>query len=243
MGCIPSTWSGPGSRSKPPAGPKPAQLEEFDPATNRGWLAGENLAAVPGDIVRWKFPAQSLGIEGDNLRARACDDLAGAAAALCALDRLAADGVGHFSVLLTRAEEVGFVGAIAACELKTLPVGARVLSIECSRQSADAPIGGGPIVRVGDASSVFSSELTNQVVEAVRSADVRHQRKLMAGGSCEATAFVAFGFQATGCAWLWPITTTWSTSTGSAPVNGKRVWLPKRFRCRISMDSLICSRL
>ena len=180
------------------AGPKPARLEEFDPATNRGWLVGENLAAVPGDIVRWKFPVQSLGIDGDDLRARACDDLAGAAAALCALDRLAANGVGHFSVLLTRAEEVGFVGTIAACELNTLPAGARVLSIECSRQSTDAPIGGGPIVRVGDASSVFSSELTNQVVEAVKSADLGHQRKLMAGGSCEATAFVAFGFQATG---------------------------------------------
>ena len=99
------------------------------------------------------------------MHARACDDLAGAAAALCALDRLAAAEVGHFAVLLTRAEEVGFVGAIAACELKTLPAGARVLSIECSRQSADAPVGGGPIVRVGDASSVFTSDLTNLVAE------------------------------------------------------------------------------
>ena len=43
-----------------------------------------------------------------------------------------------------------------------------MLSIECSRQSADAPVGGGPIVRVGDASSVFSSELTNRVAETVK---------------------------------------------------------------------------
>jgi putative aminopeptidase FrvX len=132
------------------------------------------------------------------LRARACDDLAGAAAALSALDRLAAADVGNFSVLLTRAEEIGFVGAIAACELKTLPTGSRVLSIECSRQSADAPLGGGPIVRVGDGSSVFSSDLTNRVTETVRSRGIPHQRKLMAGGSCEATAFGALGYEATG---------------------------------------------
>jgi putative aminopeptidase FrvX len=180
------------------AGSRPARLGEFDPATNRGWLVGAVSDAAVDDIARWAFPAASLGIESDLLRARACDDLAGAAAALSALDRLASAGVGHFSVLLTRAEEVGFVGAIAACELKTLPAGARVLSIECSRQSADAPVGGGPIVRVGDASSVFSSELTNRVSETARSAAVSHQRKLMAGGSCEATAFAALGYEATG---------------------------------------------
>jgi putative aminopeptidase FrvX len=180
------------------AGPRPARLGGFDPATNRGWLVGRHGDALVGDIVRWAFPAASLGVEGGRLRARACDDLAGAAAALSALDRMAGADVGHFSVLLTRAEEVGFVGAIAACELKTIPADARVLSIECSRQSADAPVGGGPIVRVGDASSVFSSELTNRVAEAAKSSGIAHQRKLMAGGSCEATAFVALGYEATG---------------------------------------------
>ena len=179
-------------------GPRAAKLEEFDSATSTGWLSGPGSDAAVGDIVRWNFSPESLGIEGDRLRARACDDLAGAAAALSALDRLVGAGVGHFSVLLTRAEEVGFVGAIAACELKTLPAGARVLSIECSRQSADAPVGGGPIVRVGDASSVFSSQLTNAVSETAKSAAIPHQRKLMSGGSCEATAFAALGYEATG---------------------------------------------
>ena len=181
------------------AGPKPTRLVEFDSTSKRGWLAGRHDGdAIAGDIVRWAFPQTSLGIEGDRLRAVACDDLAGAAAALATLDRLTADGVGNFSVLLTRAEEVGFLGAIAACELQTFPTGARVLSIECSRQSADAPVGGGPIVRVGDASSVFSSDLTNQVAETALSESILHQRKLMAGGTCEATAFAAFGYEATG---------------------------------------------
>jgi putative aminopeptidase FrvX len=179
-------------------GPRPVRLDEFDATTRRGWLGGLRGEAAVGDIVRWAFPPASLGVEGDRMRARACDDLAGAAAALSALDRLASAGVGHFSVLLTRAEEIGFVGAIAACELETLPAGARVLSIECSRQSPDAPVGGGPIVRVGDASSVFSSELTNRVSDSARSAQIPHQRKLMSGGTCEATAFAALGYETTG---------------------------------------------
>ena len=180
-------------------GPKPARLKEFDPTTKRAWLAGRHdRHAEAGDIVRWAFPTGSIGIQGDRLRAAACDDLAGAAAALATLDRVVADGVGNFSVLLTRAEEVGFLGAIAACELQTLPAGARVLSIECSRESLDAPVGSGPIVRVGDASSVFSSDLTNQVAATARSEGILHQRKLMAGGTCEATAFAALGYEATG---------------------------------------------
>ena len=198
-GVFPEYLASPRVQVETGAGPRPGRLEQFDPSSNRGWLAtrrGSDSRA--GDIVRWAFPAAALGIRGDLLRARACDDLAGAAAALSALDRVTAAGVNHFAVLLTRAEEVGFVGAIAACELKSLPTGARVLSIECSRQSPDAPVGGGPIVRVGDASSVFTSDLTNRVAETARSAGVPYQRKLMAGGSCEATAFAALGYEATG---------------------------------------------
>ncbi|MGH8928296.1 MAG: M20/M25/M40 family metallo-hydrolase [Acidimicrobiia bacterium] len=178
------------------SGPIPARVEGLD---SEVVVLGGRLDGVgPGDIARWHFAESALGVGGDRLRARACDDLAGAAASLSALDRLVASGLSHFSVLLTRAEEVGFVGAIAACELKTLALGTRVLSIECSRQSVDAPVGGGPIVRVGDASSVFSAELTNRVTEVVRSTGLPHLRKLMSGGSCEATAFAAFGYESTG---------------------------------------------
>ena len=198
-GVLPEYLKNPPLQIETASGSKRAQLEDFDTSAGKGWLlVGPGVEAAVGDVVRWTFSPASLGMKGDRLQARACDDLAGAAAALCALDRLAAADVGHFAVLLTRAEEVGFVGAIAACELKTLPAGARVLSIECSRQSADAPVGGGPIVRVGDASSVFTSDLTNLVAERAKAAAVPHQRKLMAGGSCEATAFAALGYETTG---------------------------------------------
>jgi endoglucanase len=152
----------------------------------------------PGDVFRWSFPAGELGVREGRPRAPVCDDLAGVAAALAALDILHRMGVSDFSVLLTRAEEVGFIGAIAACQAGTIPGRARVLSIECSKASAEAPLGGGPIIRVGDASTVFSSDLTNRIVEVARGAGLGFQRKLMTGGSCEATAFAAWGWEASG---------------------------------------------
>lgn len=173
------------------------QVTSFDPATGRAILAVKAPVGA-GAIARWRFAPTSLGIADGVLAARACDDLAGVAAALAALDRAVELGINYLSVLLTRAEEVGFVGAIAACKLGTIPAEARVLSIECSRSSSDAPLGGGPVVRVGDASSVFSAELTNRVSAAVKDAGIKYQRKLMSGGSCEATAFCAYGYEATG---------------------------------------------
>ena len=151
----------------------------------------------PGDIARWHVatPRPRVG----RLLAPACDDLAGCAAALAALDqaRGRAD-LSHFGVLLTRAEEMGFVGAIHAAVTGSIPAEARLLSIETSPASADAPLAGGPVVRVGDASSVFNQELTNRISRAIAESGLRHQRKLMAGGSCEATAFGVYGFRAAG---------------------------------------------
>ena len=152
-----------------------------------------------GDIGRWRFPASRLGVVGDRLRAHACDDLAGAAAALAALDVTRRNpDLGHFVVLLTRAEEEGFIGAIGAARSGSVPKSSRILSIETSRSFADSPIGGGPILRVGDFSSVFDADLTNRLTALVRDRGLTHQRRLMAGGSCEATAFGAYGYRATG---------------------------------------------
>ncbi len=173
-------------------------LVEFDPATSTGTVHLDRVAPLePGDIGRFAFRAPKS--RGDHVHAPAHDDLAGVAAALAALDRARRrPRLRHFGVLLTRAEEVGFVGAIAAARSGSLDPGTRILSIECSRAFDDSPIGGGPIVRVGDASSVFDHRLTNLIADAARARGIRHQRKLMAGGSCEATAFVAYGYAATG---------------------------------------------
>jgi endoglucanase len=49
---------------------------------------------------------------------------------------------------------------------------------------------------VGDASTVFDQEMTNQISWTAASKGLPHQRKLMAGGSCEATAFGVYGYRA-----------------------------------------------
>jgi putative aminopeptidase FrvX len=152
-----------------------------------------------GAVGRWRFAPPSLGVKRDLLHAPACDDLAGVAAALTAIDQSRRKPeLRHFGVLLTRGEEEGLLGAIAAARDGTCPDGSRVLSIETSRSFDDSPIGGGPIVRVGDKSSVFDSDLTNRLSIVARDSKLPHQRKLMAGGTCEATAFGAYGIASTG---------------------------------------------
>jgi endoglucanase len=94
-----------------------------------------------------------------------------------------------------------------------MPQDARVIALENSRSFDDSPIGGGPIVRVGDRMSIFSPGLTAAIAKlaeelsggpAVPLASQRQadrpwkwQRKLMAGGACEATVFCSYGYDAT----------------------------------------------
>jgi endoglucanase len=170
---------------------------EYDAATRTGVIEVAGPSPEPGDIARWHFARRR--ISPGRLAAPAFDDLAGCAAGLVALDRARQrPGLTHFGVLLTRAEEMGFVGAIHAALSGSVPEEARILSIETSRASADAPVGAGPVIRVGDGSSVFDAEMTNRVTTAVRDSGLTHQRKLMSGGSCEATAFAAYGFRSAG---------------------------------------------
>jgi putative aminopeptidase FrvX len=162
-------------------------------------------AVAPGDVGRWVFggAAKVPRISGGLLHTYACDDLAGVVAALSAFDIIRRRrGLEHVGLLFTRAEEVGFIGAIAACQRRSVPKNARLICLETSRSFADSPIGGGPIVRVGDRSSVFEPTLTNTVSALVQAhADAtpgfRWQRKLMPGGTCEATTFSVYGYRST----------------------------------------------
>jgi putative aminopeptidase FrvX len=182
-------------------GRHPGKVVSYDAASKQAVVQLQSPTSVLGlgAIGRWRFAPPKLGVKRGLLHAPACDDLAGVAAALTALDQARKKPeLRHFGVLLTRAEEEGMLGAIAAARDGTCPDDARLLSIEMSRSFADSPIGGGPIVRVGDHSSVFDSELTNRVAAVAKDAKLVHQRKLMDGGSCEATAFGAYGLSATG---------------------------------------------
>jgi endoglucanase len=181
-------------------------------------LSGE-ADLKPGDIGTWLLLPPEIDERG-LLHTPACDDLAGVAAALDALDELrrrraAGEKTLDVRLLFTRAEEIGFIGAIAACKHKTMPKGSRVIALENSRSFADSPIGAGPIVRVGDRMSIFTPWLTNacakraeqlagapaqplasQTAAATRSSHP-WQRKLMPGGACEASVFCAYGYDAT----------------------------------------------
>ncbi len=177
-----------------------------------GW---DETAPRPGDVATWELPPARV-VDGV-VHTHACDDLAAAAAALAAFDELLALGPGSWGadvrLLFTRAEEIGFLGAIAACRDGTMPAGARVIALENSRSFEDSPIGGGPIVRVGDRLSIFSPSLTGAIArraEEVAGAPPitasqkqseapkwKWQRKLMAGGACEATVFCQYGYEAT----------------------------------------------
>lgn len=171
-------------------------VSEYD--SGSGVIRLDRRTEVPPDTIgRWVFAPQRLGIKGDLLHAHACDDLAGVAAALAAFDRLRSS-MPNVGVLLTRGEEMGFLGAIGACRSGSIPDGTRLVCLETSRSFADSPIGAGPVVRVGDASTVFDPDMTGRLsVTAANRLKTPWQRKLMAGGSCEATAFGAYGYQST----------------------------------------------
>ena len=151
----------------------------------------------------WDLPDATL--KGDTVHARGCDDIAGAAGMLALLQRLSKKKASaDVYCLFTRAEEVGFIGAIAACKAGTLSRRVPIIAIETSSaRGGGAEIGAGPVLRVGDKASVFTPELTSfchLVAErlAKRRKSFQYQRKLMAGGTCESTAFCVYGYRATG---------------------------------------------
>ena len=166
----------------------------------------EAVDTEPGQIATWDLPAPR--IEDGRLIAPVCDNLVGVAAALAALDRVRrgrSEGI-DLRVLLTRAEEVGFVGAVSACKNHTLPKASRIVVLENSKAYGESPSGGGTILRVGDRTSTFDADITRRLGAAasrLENADppLQWMRRLMPGGTCEATAFVAFGYRA-GCVCL-----------------------------------------
>lgn len=173
------------------------RVTTYEAQTRTGLIEVGGPMPEPGDIARWHVAARKP--RAGRFLAYACDDLAGCAAGLAALDRARQrPDLAHFGVLLTRAEELGFIGAIHAAATGGIPAEARLLSIETSRASSDAPLGAGPVIRVGDATTVFDHDLTNRISAAAQEAGLLHQRRLMSGGSCEATAFGTYGFRTAG---------------------------------------------
>ncbi|MCG3127039.1 MAG: hypothetical protein CHACPFDD_01896 [Phycisphaerae bacterium] len=183
---------------------KPGELNRFTgrtPPPKELAIAVSN-AVAPNSPGMWDLPDPRT--QGECVAARGCDDLAGAAALLALLERLARRRArAEAYCLFTRAEEVGFIGAIGAARLGTIPRGLPVIAIETSKALPNAPQGAGPILRVGDRTSIFSPGLTafcERVAASLarRRKSFRFQRKLMDGGTCESTAFLTYGYDTTG---------------------------------------------
>lgn len=198
-----------------------ARLRFFNGSTEiRGVIESNTLreqdqTPVPDELivrVAGEVPPGSVGMfdvgagryRAGKFYCRCCDDLGGAAACLAMLDHLHAGPPPQspVAVLLTRGEEAGFIGCIAACQKPTLLKKTdRVLAIECSPVQPHTPQGKGVIIRVGDKSSTFNSSLTyflGHQAEQLRKKQptFQYQRALMAGGTCEATVYDIYGFTA-----------------------------------------------
>ncbi len=146
-----------------------------------------------GPFAMWDLPP--IEERDGRIYSRACDDLIGCVAIVAVLERLsAAAAPGAFYGLFTRAEEVGFAGAVEMARSGWFQRNEiTVISLETSAERLPARMGDGPIVRVGDKTSVFDHVVTAELLAAAGRAGVTTQRCLMSGGSCEATAFRLYG--------------------------------------------------
>jgi endoglucanase len=141
--------------------------------------------------------------QGKKLYTNAADDLGGVYTILQMAKTLSKRKTATpFIGLLTRGEEVGFVGAIGHFELGWLTKRKRELiciSLEASRTLPSAEIGKGPVVRLGDRRTVFNADalkILSDVAEKLLPG--KHQKRIMDGGSCEATAATIYGLTTIG---------------------------------------------
>jgi putative aminopeptidase FrvX len=150
-----------------------------------------------GPFAMWDL--QPFDLQDGCIYSRACDDLVGCAVMLATLEVLTANSANAtVTVLFTRAEEVGLLGAVHAAKAGLIPGEIPVVSLETSAERAPAVMHKGVIVRVGDKTSVFDSELVGGLAALAQAEEIPFQRCLMPGGTCEATAFQLYGYKSVG---------------------------------------------
>ena len=149
----------------------------------------------------------SFSIDGDFIRGRQLDDLAGCATILASLIAVNRDDSNERTIvgLFTRAEEVGLVGAALAAADEVFDKNAIIVSVETSLKSDIAKQGGGVVIRVGDRMTTFDHEAegvlhgaSHRIAAQGNSEGFKVQRALMGAGGCEASAFKAHGYRVTG---------------------------------------------
>lgn len=142
-----------------------------------------------------------FAVRNGRIHGRSCDDLIGVAAVLATMIELKrARARVHVIGVISRAEEIGFQGALTVADAKLLPRNSLVVSLETSKELPPTKMGQGVILRVGDRSSIFDSagmRFLGEVAAGLQAKDrkFQFQRALMFGGTCEATAFQEFGYR------------------------------------------------
>ncbi len=202
----------------------PAEIHPYnvEPSDKEERLVGVRVESdaelpLPAPVV---FDLPDFGIEGDTIRMRAADDLAGCGAILAALERLVADKAeADFIAVFTRGEEGGLFGARLMAEAGTLPENTLVVSVETSSIIPGVEQGEGPVIRTGDRVYTFDADaeqVFSAALQSLRAKDsgFKAQRQLMSGGGCEATAFAVFGYTVTGLAF--PLG-NWHNATSTIP--------------------------
>lgn len=178
------------------------RLRSYRPRTGRLSFDGGREAGRlrRGDFGVWDL--EDFRVAGGLVHARQLDDLAGSAVSLAALVRAVPDRRQNLRVLLTRAEEIGFVGSLGAAVDGRIPPRAWVISLEASKALPGVGIGMGPVIRVGDRRRTFDPHAEALLHEARGRLPKSKptQRFLMSGGTCEATSWGVFGYRTTGVA-------------------------------------------
>lgn len=163
-----------------------------------------NDQAVKSKKYFGAFNFEGFKYKNGYVHTKCADDLAGCVMALGALidvKKLKAPAIAVF----TRAEEVGFVGCLHMIKSKVISMNTMVVSLEASRTLPGAILGEGPVIRLGDASTLFDSNFSlfiQKQAQGLKAKDskFKFQKRIMDGGSCEATALSQFGYKTMGLA-------------------------------------------
>ncbi len=153
---------------------------------------------VFGDFAMWDLVDFEARDDG-TIHSRACDDLVGCAAIVTMLRALERSGTeAECCGIFTRAEEVGFVGAVELARRWPLSEGTIFVSVETSVAVGSAVPGWGPMCRVGDRLSIFDHAATSALLSVAARRGLPVQRALLDRGSCEASALQAYGIRTAG---------------------------------------------
>jgi endoglucanase len=161
-----------------------------------------NGNVAPGDFGTWDLVP--FRRQGELIHTKGADDLVGCATILTLLKEVKKRGIQTgIRAVFTRAEEHGFLGTLGMIRSGSLPRSTRIISVETSKALPGVILGGGPVIRLGDRGSMFDHRIVlfmDSIARALQKKDRRfcYQRRVMDGGTCEATPYQLNGYIAGG---------------------------------------------